>query len=60
MVEFVRDVMIAVAVLVTLIAFAVRSGAEHEPTPRARPAEQPGAAEPIAKVTLAAGNQRGK
>ena len=60
MVEFVRDVMIAVAVLVTVIAFAVRSGTEHDPTPRARSAEQPSAAEPVAKVALTAGNQRRK
>jgi hypothetical protein len=46
--------------LVTVIAFAVRTGAEHEPTPRTRPAEQPGATEPVAKVALTAGNQRGK
>ena len=60
MVEFVRDVMIAVAVLVTVIAFAVRTGAEHEPIPRTGPAGQPSAAEAVAKIALTAGDERAK
>lgn len=54
MVEFVRDVMIAVAVLATVIALAVRSGGEHEPGPRISPAERP-AVVPVANLQLPVG-----
>jgi hypothetical protein len=50
MVEFVRDVMIAVAVLAAVVALAVRSGGEHEPAPRMNPAEHTSAA--VAKFAL--------
>lgn len=55
MVEFVRDVMIAVAVLATVLAFAVRSHPEHEPTPRSGRAEQPKATDTVAKTTFFTG-----
>ena len=55
MVEFVRDVMIAVAVLATVIAFAVRSHPEHEPTPRTSQTERPDATDAVAKTTLLTG-----
>jgi hypothetical protein len=52
MVEFVRDVMIVVAVLATVVALAVRSSGEHDSGPRMSPNERPPAAA-VGKLELA-------